>query len=220
MIDSGSSGCLLRASAAGRCGARLTKDTTALYGFGSQGTPSSRAIGRCYTNLKIDGVKGEILVDMREGEINVPIFTSGGKDVLVKRGRRPGRVIEVDVVEIPDGQNQPACMSVSDTTEPKVFCVATQRRPIEDQQLVVGLSVTNEQKSELLGLLNEYRDCFANNISKLGRTTVLKMDITETHGSLPVAVRPYRTNAIERETIREIAGEWKRADIVSETSSP
>ncbi|KAK8775719.1 hypothetical protein V5799_030936, partial [Amblyomma americanum] len=59
MIDNGSSGCLLRASAAARCGARLTKDATALYGFGSQGTPSARAIGKCYTDLEIDGVKGE-----------------------------------------------------------------------------------------------------------------------------------------------------------------
>ncbi|KAK8775362.1 hypothetical protein V5799_031293 [Amblyomma americanum] len=59
MIDNGSSGCLLRASVAARCGARLTKDATALYGFGSQGTPSARAIGKCYTDLEIDGVKGE-----------------------------------------------------------------------------------------------------------------------------------------------------------------
>ncbi|XP_077501927.1 uncharacterized protein LOC144112953 [Amblyomma americanum] len=316
MIDNGSSGCLLRASAAARCGARLTKDATALYGFGSQGTPSARAIGKCYTDLEIDGVKGEngpflvvpddtltvdllvgrtytelpyvayarlggclrfwhksvcpfshleplneprlrvkatretvihsnsinwitlssdsdlsgpvlfctlgseILVDMREGEISVPIFTSGDKDLLVKRGRRLGRVMEVDVVEIPDSQKQPARVSESDATEPKVFCVATERRPIEDQQLEVGPSVTKQQKAELLGLLNKYRDCFANNISELGCTPVLKMDITETPGSSPVAVRPCRTNAAERETIREIVGEWKREDIVSETSSP
>lgn len=59
LIDNGSSGCLLRTSAAALCVAELTKDTTALYGFGDKGTPSASAIGKCYPDIKIDAVAGK-----------------------------------------------------------------------------------------------------------------------------------------------------------------
>uniref|UniRef100_A0A6G5ABX7 Putative e3 ubiquitin ligase n=1 Tax=Rhipicephalus microplus TaxID=6941 RepID=A0A6G5ABX7_RHIMP len=59
MIDTGSSGCLLRESAAVRCGGEVLEDATALYGFGSQGVPAARAIGRCRADLLIDGVVGK-----------------------------------------------------------------------------------------------------------------------------------------------------------------
>ncbi|XP_049267135.1 uncharacterized protein LOC125756413 [Rhipicephalus sanguineus] len=59
MIDTGSSGCLMRESAAVQCGAEMLEDATALYGFGSQGVPAVRAIGRCRADLEIDGVVGK-----------------------------------------------------------------------------------------------------------------------------------------------------------------
>ncbi|KAL1484987.1 hypothetical protein MTO96_032247 [Rhipicephalus appendiculatus] len=59
MIDTGSSGCLLREPAAVQCGTELLEDATALYGFGSQGVPAVRAIAKCRADLMIDGVVGE-----------------------------------------------------------------------------------------------------------------------------------------------------------------
>ncbi|XP_042148722.1 uncharacterized protein LOC121837217 [Ixodes scapularis] len=59
MIDTGSSGCLLRASAAARCGAELMRDATPLYGFGNQDVPAVRTIGKCKADLDIDGVTGK-----------------------------------------------------------------------------------------------------------------------------------------------------------------
>ncbi|KAH7983641.1 hypothetical protein HPB52_013294 [Rhipicephalus sanguineus] len=59
MIDIGSSGCLLHESAAVQCGAEMLQEATTLYGFGSQGAPAVRAIGKCRANLVIDGVVGK-----------------------------------------------------------------------------------------------------------------------------------------------------------------
>ncbi|XP_040066225.1 uncharacterized protein LOC120839891 [Ixodes scapularis] len=56
LIDTGSSGCLLRASAAARCGTELVQESTPLYGFGNSGVPVSRSIGGCKADIKIDGV--------------------------------------------------------------------------------------------------------------------------------------------------------------------
>ncbi|KAH7976438.1 hypothetical protein HPB52_014250 [Rhipicephalus sanguineus] len=59
MIDTGSSGCLLRESAAMRCGAEMLEDATALYGFGSRGVPAVCAIAKCRADLMIDAVVGK-----------------------------------------------------------------------------------------------------------------------------------------------------------------
>ncbi|KAH7944762.1 hypothetical protein HPB49_000292 [Dermacentor silvarum] len=47
LIDTGSSGCLLRA---------IVPETTDLYGFGNSTVPAAKSIGRCKTDLCIDGV--------------------------------------------------------------------------------------------------------------------------------------------------------------------
>ncbi|KAL1439361.1 hypothetical protein MTO96_010374 [Rhipicephalus appendiculatus] len=79
MIDTGSSGCLLRESAAVQCGAEMLEDATALYGFGSQGVPAVRAIGKCRADLVIDGVVGK----------NIPILVvpDGAQSVDLLVGR-------------------------------------------------------------------------------------------------------------------------------------
>lgn len=72
----------------------------------------------------------------------------------------------------------------------------------------------------MVRLLNEYRDCFAMNISELGCTNLTEMDIKEVEGSKPICMKPYKTNAYERAAIKEIVQEWKENGIVSETRSP
>lgn len=46
------------------------------------------------------------------------------------------------------------------------------------------------------------------------------MDIIEVEGAQPVRAKPYRAAPHERETLRQIIGEWKRLGIVRETKSP
>lgn len=56
LIETGRSGCLLRASAAAQCGRKLVQESKALYGFGNSSVPVSRCIGRCKIDIKMDGV--------------------------------------------------------------------------------------------------------------------------------------------------------------------
>ncbi|KAL1478781.1 hypothetical protein MTO96_052391, partial [Rhipicephalus appendiculatus] len=59
LIDTGSSGCLLRASAAARCGIEMVLEPTPLYGFGSNDVPATRSLGHCQAKISIDGVAAE-----------------------------------------------------------------------------------------------------------------------------------------------------------------
>ncbi|KAL1445723.1 hypothetical protein MTO96_044868 [Rhipicephalus appendiculatus] len=59
LIDTGSSGCLLRASAAARCGIEMVLEPTPLYGFGSNNVPATRSLGHCQAKISIDGVAAE-----------------------------------------------------------------------------------------------------------------------------------------------------------------
>ncbi|KAL1469693.1 hypothetical protein MTO96_024878 [Rhipicephalus appendiculatus] len=59
LIDTGSSGWLLRASAAARCGIEMVLEPTDLYGFGSENHPVTRSLGHCKVQVSIDGVVAE-----------------------------------------------------------------------------------------------------------------------------------------------------------------
>ncbi|XP_075741387.1 uncharacterized protein LOC142790432 [Rhipicephalus microplus] len=315
MIDTGSSGCLLRESAAVRCGAEVLEDATALYGFGSQGVPAARAIGRCRADLLIDGVVGkniqilvvpdevqsvdllvgrtftelpyvtyaklgdslqfwhrdecpfshlepfvscpklrlktaeetplqanvinwvrlssqsnvtgavlfnncgcEILVDMEDGEVTVPVFTSRNDDVVLRKGQRLGHATEVDIPGC-EMKEINECREECSAARPEQILVTEARRPFGCEGIKMDPSVTEEQRRKLACLRNEYQDCFAANLCELGCTSALSMDIQEMPGSAPVAVRPYRTNAAKREAIRDIVGECKREGIGTETHS-
>lgn len=315
LVDTGSSSCIMRASAASRCGAVLEESDMPLYGFGSVSTPAARTLGSFSADLEIDGVTvkmvpilvvadevqsvdllvgrtftempnvtygsmggcirfwsrsdcpfrhleptlcdhmtlrvtedtelkaevvnwvslsadsdltgpvivsrmgKEVLVDMCEGKVSLPVFPSASEDVVVKKGQQFGRAEPVNVLEevleeafTPTGSSENAKRS-------EAFLM-TAREPISLQEVDVGGSTTCIEKVELLQLLNEYRDCFAMNMEELGCTPLLEMDIKEVPGSSPVAMRPYKTNMTGRETMKKIVREWRARGIVTDTHSP
>ncbi|XP_037289404.1 uncharacterized protein LOC119182912 [Rhipicephalus microplus] len=158
----------------------------------------------------------EILVDMEDGEVIVPVFTSGNDDVVLRKGQRLGHATEVDIPGC-EMKKINECREECSAAKPEQILVTEARRPIGSEEMKMGPSVTEEQRRELACLQNEYQDCFAANLSELGCTPALSMDIQEIPGSTPVTVRPYRTNAAKLEAIRDIVGEWKREGIVTET---
>lgn len=91
---------------------------------------------------------------------------------------------------------------------------------IEETEINVDESVTEIQRQQLRDQLNEFRECSAQNIYEIGKTNLLEMDIQVKPGSVPVCVRPYKTNNVERIKIKKIVTHWKEAGIVRETSSP
>lgn len=83
----------------------------------------------------------------------------------------------------------------------------------------VSAEATPEERNDLLALVNEYRICVAKNLDELGCTPLMRVDIREVPGSLPVVCRPYKTTQADREEIHRIVTDWKRCGVVSETTS-
>ncbi|XP_064466392.1 uncharacterized protein LOC135377709 [Ornithodoros turicata] len=319
MIDTGSSGCLLRKSAAECCGAEVQLEAAPLYGFGNSAVPATRTIGKCTADLEIDGVVGknvsvlvvpdqaqtvdllvgrtftelpyityariggvlrfwhrddcpfshlepdqvntqlrlkakkdellqegtvnwitltadenlsgevsyrqcgeEYFIDMQQGEIKVPVVCTERGGTKIRRGQRMGKAVLFEPDQSGDSGESPCTdfNPAEEGTSASDTLLVTERRLIDLGEVKVGPIVDEQQKAELVDLLNEYRQCFAMIPEELGCTNVLEMKIEEIPGSTPVAVRPYRASAIEREMIRKIVTEWKRLGIVTETHSP
>ncbi|XP_035228229.1 uncharacterized protein LOC118200375 [Stegodyphus dumicola] len=107
-----------------------------------------------------------------------------------------------------------------DEEQNHVFSTSQNIHQIKIDDIKFDEATSDSERTDILKLVNEFRDCFALNLSELGCTNVIKMDIKEIDGSRPVSSRPYKTNAAERNAIKEIVKEWKDNGIVSETRSP
>lgn len=163
-------------------------------------------------------------VETNNSEGNVILPTGTGKGILLH--------VEDGMVEIPmlndkDEDQQLIKGSLfahvellSGSEELTPVRPVPQQKPIDRSMLNVGKDVNEQQVDALLKMLNEYRDCFALNLSELGCCNQLEMIITEHPGSSPVSCKPYTTNAEERKAIQEIVKEWKATGIITETSSP
>lgn len=92
--------------------------------------------------------------------------------------------------------------------------------PLTLEEVNIGSEINPVQQEELLTLLNDFKHCFARNLSELGCTDLVSMDIQLKDGEQPFHCKPYKTTASEREEIREIVGQWKDHGIVTETHSP
>ncbi|CAI6370258.1 unnamed protein product [Macrosiphum euphorbiae] len=92
-------------------------------------------------------------------------------------------------------------------------------RPLTYDDIRKPECLNTEQQTELLNLVNEYRSCFALNMSELGCTDLGTMDITIKPGSEPFAAKPYRVSRNEREEIQRHVQVWKDHGIVEDSTS-
>lgn len=90
--------------------------------------------------------------------------------------------------------------------------------PLDRTQIKVGQGLDDECVKKLHELLDEYRDCFATNLSEIGcaKGFDMKIDLLD---NKPVVYRPYRLSFSEREQVREVIDDLLRNDIIQESSS-
>lgn len=90
--------------------------------------------------------------------------------------------------------------------------------PLNKDDIKTGPGLDSEQLDRLYVLLQNYRDCFATNISEIGcvRDVEMKIDLAD---SRPIFYRPYRLSHHERERVRETIDELLRNDIIQESRS-
>ena len=92
-------------------------------------------------------------------------------------------------------------------------------KPMSEMEIHTDEQVTLSQRQQLFNFFNEYLDCVARDISELGCTNNLGMEIQLKEGATPFQTKPYRMYANDCADLDKIVNEYKRAGIVSETNS-
>lgn len=105
-----------------------------------------------------------------------------------------------------------------DEDDEQVTSFPTKRCPITMDMINIGPKIDEAGKSQLVSMLNDFRDCFALNTKELGVTNITEMNI-KLNDSTPVTYKPYRLPFTERAKVREIVDELLDNGIIRESQS-
>lgn len=94
------------------------------------------------------------------------------------------------------------------------------QRPILEDEVQLGPSLTPNQRQRMLTLINDYADVFSFSLQELGCTDVLEARLDLLPGRLPERRKPYRLAPADREFLEAQVEDWRRAGIVTDTVSP
>lgn len=227
LLDTGSHHTLIKASVAIRCGLVVIPKEKPLYGIGSTVVPSVSTLGEANTDIVIDGVSaGKVMTLVVPDAVQRP-------DVIVGRSwldsplvayHKAGGQLHIYCAEPLSEEVEAAATELGNEADylHVVEAVAvTEKKPLVVEDFAfVNEAVSDGERTELMTLLNRYRDCFAKNLGELGCTPKMTVNINEVPGSSPVVCRPYKTSAADRDEIAKIVREWKDNGLVEDTQSP
>ncbi|XP_076383111.1 uncharacterized protein LOC143260682 [Megalopta genalis] len=203
-IDLGSECSIIRESFARQLNLTLKDTNKVLSGFNnSEVVP----IGRSKISIFIDNIpfKVRVLV-VADDQLSKEIIIC--RDVLNKAGTRA--ITDSSGVTFTCGGYRREVLEINMT------CYG-ERRPIVETDICCDSSVGD--KSRLLELINEYRNCVALNHNELGRTSVTELKI-ELLDDEPVFHKPYRLSQADKEIVRNIVAELEMNDIIRPSKSP
>lgn len=80
---------------------------------------------------------------------------------------------------------------------------------IDPGEIKVDNNVNSKQKSELINILNEHRDCIAFDIFEIGCTDKLKINIRLRENAVPFRAKPYRLNPDDRAGLDKLITEYR-----------
>ena len=86
--------------------------------------------------------------------------------------------------------------------------------PRVEQIHLADSGVSEEQKEQLIRIMNTYEMCFANNLMELGRTSVLEYDIETVPDIKPIRMKPYSCPYKHKERIYQDIEKLKEADLI------
>ncbi|KAL7292706.1 hypothetical protein TKK_0013829 [Trichogramma kaykai] len=138
-----------------------------------------------------------IKVKTHAGKLHLPV-TNFGDTEIVKVGAKIGEKI-MSVHELPG--------------------IKVRSEPVTKDEVIADENVSNEQKEQIVNILNLYSMCVARNVSEIGCTNALTMDIEVENNKGPVQSKPYKLKAKDRDELDQIVDEYKKLGIVKETSS-
>jgi len=227
LLDTGCHHVLIKASVAVSCGLSIKPVDKPLYGLGSTTVPSVRTIGMTRASVAVDEVcPGTVTMLVVSDTVQVP-------DVIVGRAwldlprvtyHKSGGRLHLYEAEPCDGETEVGVDMLGNEAD-YLHAVEVDTLPAKEPLSVadfgyVNPGLTDDDQRGLLELVNEYRECFAKNLSELGCTPLLTVDIHEMPNSRPVVCRPYKTTRADREEIAKIVRDWKLSGVVVDTVSP
>lgn len=215
LLDTGSHFTLVKECVAIRCGLSIKVVERPLYGLGSTTVPSTRTIGEPNAEIWVDG--------MCPGAQQVLIVSDvvQGPDVIVGRMwldmptvsyHKTGGQLYIYQAEPNVGETEITAVTLDSEADylhtVEVSADLPKRRPLTKEDLgLMSPNLTNIECNDLLNLINRYRSCFALDLSELGCTPLMTVDINELPGSRLVVCRPCKTMAADREEIAKIVSD-------------
>lgn len=247
MIDTGCSVTLIRSSAAIRTGAKLESNVKPLFVVGDMEIPGMATLGSMVADITIGQVTTidnqicivpdkAIPTDLLIGRnwLDLPAvnyYKLNNELIIAPMTMDLGQIAELPRCEYNACADDVKACLVSywradqilkeDRQEctQSVYSSARPYEPITISEVRVGEEFNEYERQQLIQTINEYRDVFAKSLGELGCTDVLKMDIPERPGSVPVQSKPYRTTIAERKIIADTLQEWRDNKIISNSSS-
>lgn len=95
--------------------------------------------------------------------------------------------------------------------------ILNMQRNFEENQIVIG-DVREDTRKEVLNLINQNRQCFAENLREVGKVQDVKFEI-KLKDDTPVCQKPYRVPYLERHIMNEVVSELLEADIIEASES-
>jgi len=177
LLDTGSYYTLLKSSIASQCKLKLRKTKKSLYGLGSVSVPSVSAVGKVDTMITVD--------DVEAGPVKVLVVPEGVQryDMIIGRNwldldavtyrKEEGKLILLRTKD-DIGLGDVSVVTIGnelDTLQVLTAVPGQGRRALKTEDFkYVNTDVSSEEQTELLSLVNEFRDCFALGIEELGCT--------------------------------------------------
>lgn len=209
------------------CGLPIKPVDKPLYGLGSTTVPSVRAVGMTQASVAVDDLCPDLVTLLVVSDmVQVP-------DVIIGRAwldlpefvyHKSGGRLYIYKAEPYDGGTEVAVDALgneADYLQAVEVDVLLVKKPLLKTEFgYVNSELSVDDEAALLGLVNEYRDCFATSLYELGCTPLMTVGIHEVPNSRPVVCRPYKTTRTDREEISKIVQEWKSSGVVVDTVSP
>lgn len=140
---------------------------------------------------------------VRDGRVNIAIIPCH-TPCLLQKGLVLCRVERVDLVNRISG--------------PQDESIHTNVADINEAEIKIGTTISDDIRARLLDLLHRYKHCFASSLQTLGCTDVTEMSI-ELSSQRPIVYRPYRLSHHEREKVRLMVDEMLQTGIIRESVS-
>lgn len=170
----------------------------------------------------VDGYEGMVYVDQVNRQWEGHSYTIPSCVIRLNEGIIP--VANVSDFPLKLRKNQvlvraDECLESKEIDNVSTFLSQISYETITEADVNIADDTPVNIKDELMLLINEFRDCFAQSVHEIGKTDLTKMSIKLTTDKV-VTFRPYRLPFDQRENVRQIVTELKDNDIIRDSNSP